>query len=162
MVKNVGTLEERINELERQNRQKYLRIVGLALSTTSEVLQFLKKKAELVSHFITLCKGCDVQDIDIQDTVSSTLLKIPGSNQHECLLIELQTVQKKMTLYKQRTLLRKCNQHVYINEHLTKVKIRSRSDVKSGKLSSTWTMNGQVWAKATKRSKAFCVSEDTN
>ena len=92
---------------------------------------------------VSFCKDCKITDFDVPDVMSSTLVKTPGSDQKDSLIIELQSIWKKNSLYSQRKLLKKCKERVFINECLTKADSlifkKARTDVKNGSLFAAWT-----------------------
>ena len=160
-------MERRLLFLERDSNKKLLRVVGLMLPSESDddgnSITLEDKKNHMIDNFIQLCDSCDV-DIHNDDIVSSSLVKTPGSNTMETLIIKLRSEHCKRYLYSKRTNFRKCTQRIYLNECLTKrdanIFRKSRNDVKAGKLHSSWTVGGKVYARASQNGNVFCLSDE--
>ena len=151
MRSSLSKIEQRINEIERDNRKKFLRTVGLPTPTGEGIITLEAKKMAMVECFVKLCNDCGMEGLEQDNIVSSTIVKNPSDQQSVALITEFKSEGYIASVYAQRTMLKNCKERVYINECLSRTDVelfrKCSAEVKSGQLGGVWTLGGKLWAK---------------
>lgn len=157
-------LDIRLRDLERQSKSCHLRITGLEPIPSDLAQQDCSLHARYSTALMNIVEEAGMSGISTSDFSEFTKINIPASTGASMtVLVKFTSQEKRDNLYKQRGLLKKCNNRHYVNEDLTKhdAKIfrKARNDVKEGNLVSCWTNRGMVWGKTTPEGKPFPIVE---
>jgi hypothetical protein len=154
---------DRIDELEIYSRSDNLIIKGLPEKTYAERgAGSLSRADELPvsdSHraveetVISFCRQSLQVDVSPQDISVAHRLRAGKKDQVRPVIVRFTNRRVRDDVYRARKLLKDNQEHIYINEHLTKstanLLYESRQLIRDKKLHSAWTQHGQVYAKFT-------------
>ena len=158
-------IDRRLQELERQQKKLNLKISGLA--TPTEGLSKTRERRHHLDEFLGYLSTAGIPNVRSSDNTMTRVIKIPGQP-GQVLLIRFAQEDVRDRVYAGRTRMKmflEQGKRIFINEDLTKADAlklnNARKDLKAGRLSSVWTFNGKVFAKAGTNPNPFCISDST-
>ena len=168
-------LKRKINELERLSKRSSLIIQGIKSSTYSEAGGAGANGTEAPSamstdtviDFCSAALGIQLQREDIVSTFRLPAKKTEdGTALQPKLIVNFAKVDTKEKIYAARRKLKDVEDYkgIYINENLTELDAKlfqlTRKYVRDHRLHASWTLNGQIYLKAT--NQATCKAKKIN
>ena len=158
-------MSRRLLDIERASKKLNLKISGLLTPSDGSLRE---KKDRMLNEFLDGLKTAGIATEAYRITPEhinlSRAIRIPGQP-GLVLLIRLKSEEMRDHIYKNRTKMKIVRpRKIYINEDLTKedsIKLsKARKEQKAGNLTSVWSYNGKVYARAG-QSDPFCLSDAT-
>ena len=151
-------MDQRMDDLEQYSRKDNIRIVGIQDNRTQndnrenvprQIVSFLVEVLEI--------------DANIYDISNAHRL---GPKGQVDIIVRLSSNLLKQQIMQQHNKLKYLNNKIYINDDLTKLRAllykNAREHVKNKRLYSTWTRDGNIFAKLHERSKTTKIRTDSD
>lgn len=160
LKKRLSSVEERIEFLDRESKQQNIIIRGLPETSYSErgsadgfqdsTTTKHESVGKTVSDMLSKELGIKISD---DDMTTAFRMRAGPHDKVRPILVRFSTKQVRDSVMRSKKNLRVNNTPVYISEHLTRstadLFASARTMVKQGKISASWTYNGQVFIKKT-------------